>query len=296
MVVDNIYFASCSRFSVLGVLVLFISLSAILLNSIPLYSFLSWNWKESKTEEYHGFLKTIKVFITAVVCVDFCTMMLAIPSYMLLEFINYDCLDSWISDQGTFHTVCGAWATLYFGLKLSSLFLVAFGSYTTYLHTRKSDDFNTKQYFSCNTAADENDNTIQKNNDKKSSKCFSLLMLVLIGLFALSFFIGVQPLINIGPVHNMAINETIKTRNSYVCNLKSFARPQTEREYAFPFSLIMASGGCLVLLLFILVKRDTDTKISVTLDELKKLTSWQACVYLLTWSPLLVSHIFICLF
>ena len=292
---ENIYFSSCNSFSVLGIFILILSLTAILLNSIPLYSFLSWNWKESKSEEHQGFMKTMKVFITTVVCIDFCTMMLAVPSYLLLEFINYGCLDSWITDSNIFHNVCGSWSTLYFGLKLSSLFLVAFASYTTFLHSSKFDDFNSCQHFSCSTEEihGEENNKKEKNiiitkNGGDSKQHIRMLFFILIVLFLLSFFIGAQPLLNIGPIENV-INNTNNGNNGYICNLKSFAKPKSEKQYAFTFSLIMASGGCLLLLLFILVKRDKDTKSSETLSELKKLTSFQACVYMVTWLPLLVS-------
>merc|ERR1712142_178905 len=88
-----------------------------------------------------GFLKTMKRFVTVLVCVDFISMMVLVPSYLLLEFINNDCLSSFLHQRFMHERLCASWAAIYFTMKLSALFLVTFAGYTSYLHACQVTSF-----------------------------------------------------------------------------------------------------------------------------------------------------------
>ena len=134
-------------------------------------------------------------------------------------------------------------------------------------------------------------------NSRKRPIFFILMFIVSISVLIPSLpFLGMGPF-NVQqadrgfdfPLNVTSVNERVLI-NFSECTLQSFSSPKIEKEYIFLFSLLMASGGCALILLYVFValllgKLKSQQKI---FSEMTQLVSVQGFLFLVTWIPLMV--------
>ena len=322
---SSVFFMDCQTLTFLGIFLLIIALLAIVFNSFPLYTLLGLHIPEFQNN-VQAFAKTVRAFLVVLVFVDLCGSMFTIPMYLLTELGNDSCGKLYFLEnysEKVLDILCGSSYTIYFTYKLTSLFLITFTSYSSYLYFNNTSDsvscsgkIYKKNPWTCegqasmtttaSTISDHKSVPAAKIKEEKSNWAKPLLFIIGF-IFLISFLISVLPITGLGPLNlhhdnttvRMMSNESdsslqVKAMPSYphICSLASFSEPAEEKEFIFLFFLLMASFGCVLLLLYICVALygNMHTKASFQiLGEMTQLTNLQAFLYMCTWTPVLVS-------
>lgn len=317
----SIFFKDCTSLSEVGLIVLVMASVSLVLNSFPFYTLLNFSSKELDVS-VRGFTKTIKIYLLALVATEMFACMIVVPLFLVRDLKNMMCWPMSLS-RISVPTICALSFSSYFAYKIMAMFLTTFTAYSCILYFNQSiksaDNFKSleRKKFVCEaqislttTASEQShqstDAVISKTqqNSRKRPICFILIFIV-----TLSLFIPSLPYLGLGPFNvkktvaeKLSLNDTSGSDDSVLinynrCTLHSFASPRIEKEYIFLFSLLMASGGCSLILLYVFValilgRLKSHQKV---FSEMTQLVSLQGFLFLITWIPLMVSLLIKCI-
>ena len=316
----SIFFNDCTSLSEVGLVLLVMASASLILNSFPFYTLLNFTSKDLD-HTVRGFTKTIKIYLLALVGTEMFACMIVVPLFLVRDLKNMMCWPVSLSKL-SLKSICAMSFSSYFAYKIMSMFLTTFTGYSCILYFNQSmkstENFKSleRKKFVCEaqvsltTTASEQSNQSNDTAEKKGSLqnsrkrpiCFILLFIV-----ALSIFVPSLPFLGLGPfnvektvnysvsvINNNASDNDRISINLSECTLHSFASPKIEKEYIFLFSLLMASGGCSLILLYVFValilgRLKSQQKI---FGEMTQLVSLQGFLFLVTWIPLMVRCLF----
>lgn len=311
----SIFFHDCTSLSEVGMTLLIMASVSLILNSFPFYTLLNFSSKDMDPS-VRGFTKTIKIYLLALVATEMFGCMIVVPLFLVRDLKNMVCWPVSLSKISV-KTICALSFSSYFAYKIMSMFLTTFTGYSCILYFNQSarfaEDFKSldKKNFVCEaqvslttTASVQSNQTNEaetvrmQRNSRKRPICFILTFIVVLSLFVPSLpYLGLGPFnIQTTVVEEFSTNDTLdsasESPNFSQCTLNSFASPKIEKEYIFLFSLLMASGGCCLILLFIFVclilgRLKSHQKI---FSEMIQLVSVQGFLFLITWIPLMVRY------
>ena len=315
---ESIFFNDCSSLSKIGLALLIMASFSLILNSFPFYVLLNFSSKDVDPT-VRGFTRTIKVYLLVLVATEMFACMVVVPLLLVGDLKNMMCWPASLS-KISLQSICAMSFSSYFAYKIMAMFLTTFTGYSCILYfnqsrrsgghssTMERTQFVCEAQISLTTTASEQSNqfedrTMEKKKLQQNSRrrpIFFILMFIV----TLSLLIPSLPFLGLGPFNmeqtvarNVSLNYTSTNEkillSSSECTLRSFSTPKIEKEYIFLFSLLMASGGCSLILIYILValmlgKLKSQQKI---FSEMTQLISVQGFLFLVTWIPLMVSFL-----
>ena len=311
----SIFFNDCSALSEIGLVFLVMASISLVLNSFPFYALLNFSSKDLDPS-VRGFTRTIKIYLLVLVGTEMFACMVVVPLFLVRDLKNMTCWPVSLSKL-SLKTICAMSFSSYFAYKIMAMFLTTFTGYSCILYfnqSRRSADNSTaseRKHFVCeaqisltttaseqsNQSEDTMEKKIPQQNSRKRPIFFILMFIVSISVLIPSLpFLGMGPF-NVQqayrtfdlPLNFTSVNERVLINFSQ-CTLQSFWSPKIEKEYIFLFSLLMASGGCGLILLYVFVslllgKLKSQQKI---FSEMTQLVSVQGFLFLVTWIPLMV--------
>ena len=312
-----ILFDNCSSFSTVGWMLLMTAAVSLVFSSFPFYTLINFAWKEYDAAVI-GLSRAIKVYLIAFIATEMFGNMFVVPLFFIKDMQSLVC---WPVSRSkvTVQTLCALSFCSYFSYKLLSMFLTTITGYSCLLHFNQSSKLYREEEFrtvnkTCGYEAQISLVTESSQSHQSGSSCESTsssisrrrpLWFMLIFVVVLSIGIPSLPLVGLGPF-NLSIAPEISTtlnnanRSSLdsdvlqteVCTLFTFATPATEREYIFPLVLLMASGSCGLILIYILfaVLSGRIRSQEKFFEEVALLVSVQGLLFLATWLPVLVRN------
>jgi len=314
---ESIYFNDCTSLSEIGLAFLVMASVSLILNSFPFYTLLNFSSTDSDAT-VKGFTKTMKIYLLVLVGTEMFACMFVVPLFLVRDLKNLMCWPASLSKL-SLESICALSFSSYFAYKIMAMFLTTFTGYSCILYFNQSKRSTESSYFSernqfmceaqisLTTTASEQSNQAENTVDKKWQQRNSRkrpILFILMFIIALSVLIPSLPFLGLGPFNlqqtlsqNFSYNSTLNERlliNLSECTLQTFASPKIEKEYIFLFALLMASGGCSLILLYVFValllgKLKSQQRI---FGEMTQLVSLQGFLFLITWIPLMISLCF----
>ena len=316
---ESILVLDCNSLTTVGSILLAIASLSVFLNCFPFYTLLNFSSKKLEPE-VRGFARTMRIYLLALIVVEMVGAMVVMPMFLVREITNDSCWPLFHSSMKP-STICAISFHTFFAYKLMSMFLITFACYSCFLYynqrvrlqaVKESSEANNlvcKAQVSITTTASANSNRSATESEarlppensvsRRRPFWFVLMLITLVSLFIPSLPLwGLGPF-SMGEERNKTVfmnqsttaSDLQPTYHGSQCTAHTFASPKMEKEYIFPFSLLMVSGGCGLILVYIFIAISIGhLKSSQKIfSEMTQFALVQGIFFLVTWLPLMVS-------
>ena len=315
---ESILVLDCNSLTTVGSILLAIASLSVFLNCFPFYTLLNFSSKKLEPE-VRGFARTMRVYLLALIVVEMVGAMVVMPMFLVREITNDSCWPLFHSSMKP-STICATSFHTFFAYKLMSMFLITFACYSCFLYynqrvrlqaVKKSSEAKNlvcQAQISITTTASANSNRSATDSEARLPPENSVsrrrpFWFVLVLITLVSLFIPSLPVLGLGPfsmgeernrtvfLNQSATASDLQPNHQSLCTVHTFASPKIEKEYIFPFSLLMVSGGCGLILVYIFIaisigQLKSSQKIFA---EITQFAMVQGIFFLVTWLPLMVS-------